>query len=72
MKNLSLIRSSFIITLGITSLQTHAVKPFVITCGDGKTIEDADSRDSPNKANSLCLCAGHPAPKQVKPVKNYL
>jgi hypothetical protein len=69
MKNLSLIRSSFIIALGITSLQTHAVKPFVITCGDGKTIEVADSRHSPNKANNLCLRAGHPAHKQVKPVK---
>lgn len=69
MKNLLLIRSSFIIALGITSLQTHAVKPFVITCGDGKNIEVADSRYSPNKANNLCLRAGHPAPKQVKPVK---
>ena len=70
MKISLLIRSTFIIALGITSLQTYAIKPFVITCGDGKTIEVADSRYSPNKGTTLCLRAGHPAPKQFKPAKN--
>jgi hypothetical protein len=66
-KNSLLIRSSFIIALGITSLQTHAVKPFVITCGDGNNIEVADSRHSPNKANNLCVRAGYPALNQADP-----
>ena len=55
--------AGFILALA-TSMNSHAVKPWVITCGDGKTIEVADSVYTPSKAASLCLTAGHPKPVQ--------
>ncbi len=45
------------------SFQAHAVKPFTVTCGDGKKIEVTDSGYTPSAIAFACLSAGHKPPQ---------
>lgn len=52
--------------LGAFSLPSHAVKPFVATCGDGARVKVADSK-YPYGIAEACLRAGHQPPSKTRP-----
>lgn len=62
MKTLHHIRYLCFVLLAAFSMQSHAVKPYTVTCGDGEKIEVADSEYNPSMIALACLSAGHQAP----------
>ncbi|HEX5637208.1 MAG TPA: hypothetical protein VFY78_08990 [Gammaproteobacteria bacterium] len=70
--NKKYILQCLVVMLSAFSMQSYAVKPFTVTCGDGEKIEVADSAYNPAAIASACLTAGHqpPLPSQGTPQRN--
>lgn len=69
MKQKRLLQCTLMMFTVFFSLQSYAVKPFTVTCGDGEKIDVPDSAYNPASIALACLSAGHepPRPYEKKP-----